>query len=86
MYRWAMGNGQSSLRSVPTDEPMHSISRKELATLAKRYRPDESRIAAENPILAVQSKELPTTANDHELEGSPHGGVLKPSSGASTDV
>jgi hypothetical protein len=49
---------------------MHSISRKELAILAKRYKPDESSIAAENPILAVQSKELTTTANDHELEGS----------------
>jgi hypothetical protein len=49
---------------------MHFISRKELAILAKRYKPDESRIAAGNPILAVQSKELTTTANDHELEGS----------------
>jgi hypothetical protein len=57
---------------------MHSNSRTELATLAKRYKPDESGIAAENPILAVQSKELPTTANDHELEGSPTAELQSP--------
>ena len=71
-----MGNEPSTLRSswpteeLPTDEPMHSISRKELATLAKRYKPDESGIAAENTILAVQSKELTTVAKGHEPEGS----------------
>ncbi|KAH8792318.1 hypothetical protein F5882DRAFT_487811 [Hyaloscypha sp. PMI_1271] len=74
----------STLRSsrpteeLQTDEPMHSISRTELAALAKRYKPDESGIAAENPILAVQSKELPTTANDHELEGSPTAELQSP--------